>query len=1119
MNQSGLRMVRALLIGSAAVTALVSSATGQTGNFDITVRSLPLADALRAVARQTHSNILFAPVTVTGVQSPAISGHMDAFQAAQKLTKGTGLDVVPDGPSGIVVRRTSWLQNTSLVIADRDEAQRLRAPFQHAVMQAPNSVSGGAPVESVTVTGSRIISDITLSPTPITAVSIEQLQATTPTNIPDALNKLPIFANGRSPRSQDNAGRNAGGNVLNLRNFGVARTLVLLNGHRVPASNQDGTVDIDTLPQMLVSRVDVVTGGASAVYGSDAVAGVVNFILDTKFTGFKYNVNAGISKYGDAAEWQAGFAWGTELLGGRGHFEMAAKYFNQDMVPIYNRPYGYNGNAWIQTGNGTAAAPFTNTPFGRAFNQATYGTIVCGAACPAQSMTFGSPGGLSPLSHGGFTTTTNFESGGGGGYNYGGTWRSKIRTGELFARFGYDITDDLNAYVQTSWSESGNFSNWSPLIVSPANNRPNSFFSTNPYLTPAAMASLGAGFAGGAQVAGYRYLPAAPATSPQTGTTPPPPPANTPFFQAPGFPFNKIDGKTAVSQNRVYNTQGLNRNLDVEAGLAGTLMRIFSWDAYYNHGENRLQVVNPHNTDQAKYLAAQDAVIAPAGTKVNGVDISGTATCWVTTQAQFAALYPGCQPLNLFDPVNGPTASAYDYISRSTAWQLTQTLDNIGGSIHGGLWGLGLPAGEITAALSGEARWATYDMKSNALPTDFVDCTGLRMCLANGNAPVKWVQNVNAPVSARNNVYEAAAEINVPLLKDVPMFKNLSTDLAGRYTNYSTSGEAYTWKIGANWQVEDNIRFRGTASVDIRAPNLNDLFQPAGLSTTGFTDLLTNVSNSTQLQSSGNSKLVPEVAHTHSVGVVLTPTFIPGLLVSVDWYKTAMSGAITNTSFTNNAIQQFCNASAPAYNSPYCTLVVRPLPVGDPNYTSAANYPSRVLSAPANSAKVQMEGFDIEIDYGFDLGDIMDGLPGSVNFRHLATYEPVNQSYAFLGAPVQWNVFPKTRQTTFIQYNVDNWGLSLQNQWMSGFKKASGTINQNYAAPRIGSVDTLDVTVDRRFDTWGGTSDLYFTVSNIGNTRAPLWPTNTSNPGLRYPIADFSDDMGRYFTIGIRGNL
>ena len=138
----------------------------------------------------------------------------------------------------------------------------------HAQQTAQNT-------ESVTVTGSRIISDITLSPTPITTVSADQLQATTPTDIPDALNKLPDFIGGASPRSQNNGQNNNSGNTLSLRNLGPQRTLILLDGQRVAPSNRDGTVNVDALPQMLMSRVDVVTGGASAVYGSDAIGGVV----------------------------------------------------------------------------------------------------------------------------------------------------------------------------------------------------------------------------------------------------------------------------------------------------------------------------------------------------------------------------------------------------------------------------------------------------------------------------------------------------------------------------------------------------------------------------------------------------------------------------------------------------------------------------------------------------------------------------------------------------------------------------------------------------------------------------------------------------------------------------
>ena len=993
----------------------------------------------------------------------------------------------------------------------------------------------GSDTETVTVTGSRLISDISLSPTPITAVSAEQLQATTPTDIPDALNKLPVFIGGRGPRSQDNASKNNGGNVLNLRNFGVSRTLILLDGHRVPASNQDGTVDVDTLPQMLMSRVDVVTGGASAVYGSDAVAGVVNFVLDKKFTGFKYNINAGISKYGDAASEQLGFAYGTDLFGGRGHFEMATRFFNQDMVPDDHRPYAFNGNTWQQGGNGSAATPWFAVPFGRTVAQAMAGNIVCGSACPGNGQTFSASGTLRPFVHGIPTgpNSTNIEQGGdGGSYNYG-TFRNKIRTGELFGRVSYDVTNDINAYVQASWAESGNFANWTPVVVSSAGTRPNTFFSTNPFLSAQEQQQLGAQFAGGARVAGYNYLPATPPLTTQTNTTPPPPPTNTPIFQAPSYVWNNVGGKDARSQNALYNTQGVARNLTLEAGLTGTIMNKYSWDVYYNHAESRTQVKNVNNTDQAKYLAAEDAVIAPTGTKVNGVDVGGTIQCWVTTQAAFAGLYPGCVPLNAFDPVNGPSRASFDYMATPTWWTLTQVLDNIGGTVRGGT-GFGLPAGEITAALSAEMRWATYEMASKFLPTDFVNCTGLRLCVANGGTantpPVKWVQNVNAPVSADNNVYEFALEVNVPLIKDVPMFQDLSADIAGRYTNYSTSGDVQTWKGGLNWHLDNNLMFRGTISMDIRAPNLNDLFQPVGISSTGFPDVLTGASPGTQLVSRGNANLQPEQAHTYTLGAVLTPEFIPGLTMSVDWYTTHMSAAIQGISYQNTTVQTLCINSKPAYNSPYCSLAIRPITdVTNPAFTTAANYPLQVLSQPFNTAKVAMEGFDVEIDYNWDMSDIASWMPGSMSFRHLLTYQPVNETQQLPGTFYNWTTQPKVRMTTFLAYQIGDWGINLQNQWLSSMKKANSdnALNgnsQNYTVPRVKSWNVLDVTLDRRFDFMGGSANAYFTVNNIGNTRAPLFATNAGNPGLFYPVGgnlgnNYWDDMGRYFTVGIRGNF
>src|SRR5678816_1146066 len=154
--------------------------------------------------------------------------------------------------------------------------------------QEPDKDAAGEEMGVITVTGSRTITDVLKSPTPITSVDIGELALTTPSDTADALNKLPSIIGGRTPRNQGNGSTNNGGNTLSLRNFGPSRTLVLLDGHRIAPSNQDGSVNIDVLPQMLVKKVDIVTGGASAIYGSDAVAGVVNYVLDTESVSYTH---------------------------------------------------------------------------------------------------------------------------------------------------------------------------------------------------------------------------------------------------------------------------------------------------------------------------------------------------------------------------------------------------------------------------------------------------------------------------------------------------------------------------------------------------------------------------------------------------------------------------------------------------------------------------------------------------------------------------------------------------------------------------------------------------------------------------------------------------------------
>ena len=976
-------------------------------------------------------------------------------------------------------------------------------------------------IEEITVTGSRVITDNLRSPTPITSVSVDEIAKTTPSDIADALNKLPEILGSRTPRTQGNASTNNGGNVLSLRNFGASRTLVLLDGHRVPSSNQDGTVNVDILPQMLMSRVDIVTGGASAIYGSDAVAGVVNYVLDKRYTGFKFKADAGISNYGDGGEGQIAAAWGTDLFGGRGHFETSARYRGQALIPMSDRPYGENGQAWLLAGNGSVANPFVNVPYSRVFNSGMFGNVNCGTACAYNAYTFNQPGVLSPMVHGTPTGTANLESGGDGAYVKYGTFRSKIDMKDWFGRLSYDFSDKTNGYVQATWAESGNLSNWINWVVSPSASRPNTLFANNPFLSAATQQQLGASIVCGTPAAtGWRCLPAAPATSPQTNSTPPVPPT-TPYFSAPSYIWNKVGGEDVGSTDRMYITDAQQRNINFETGLTGSL-GAFTWDVFYSHGESRLKVENPNNTNNAKYLASLDAVIAPAGTTVNGVNVSGTVVCWVSTQPQFASLYPGCVPTNIVDP-NGPSASSYNYLRQSTAWILNQKLNNVGASIGGGLWGIGLPAGEIRANLSADARWATYNMASNALPTDFVDCTGLRMCLANGGAPVVWVQNTNAQVDAKNHVVEVAFEANVPLLKGSPMAEEVSTNLAGRYTKYSSFSSVTSWKGGLDWHVNDEIRFRATLSQDIRAPNLNDLYQPSGVSSTGFTDLLTGGNNSLRLVSRGNPALTPEKARTKTLGMVLTPSFIQNFDVSLDYFNTRITDAITGISYANTNIQNLCLASAPSYSSSFCTLAVRPITnPADPNYKNPnLNFPSEIRNSPLNAARQETHGYDLQVNYSWNMKDIVSSWSGRVSLRHLVSYQPTNETISLPGSFPTYAVAPELRQSTFLSYENGDWGVSLQNQWLGSVRLASSdnALNgnsQNYKEPSLSAYNVLDLTVSKRFQMHGADSQVFLTVNNVADARAPLFPSNSGIPGLFYPTLGFYDDMGRYFTTGIK---
>jgi iron complex outermembrane receptor protein len=977
-----------------------------------------------------------------------------------------------------------------------------------ALPHAAVAQTAAAPVESVVVTGSRVISDAANSPTPLTIISADDLKATSPTSIPDGLNKLPVFQGSQIVGRPGDGSHNFSSSTLNLRNFGAQRTLVLLDGHRLTPSNDDGTVDVDTIPQMLISRVDVVTGGASAVYGSDAVTGVVNFVLNKKFEGVKFDVNTGISTYADAMSYNLGAAAGTSLFGGRGHFEAAVEYRHRDPVNQSARPYGPTilADSAGLAGTGTAANPFNRIENARRPNS-TFGGLVqgCVPACPlANQQQFSTSGALVPFFPGvagatnaaGAVTagTSNFNSGGDGAYNPYGQVFNGYHQGALFARFSYDLADNINFYIQGQASEAFSFGWYFPQKIQPGINQADIFYKNNPFLSAATQTQLG-----------------------NNGTNPTQLSATV---QA-GNSFQLGEFLVGNGQTEINATGSVNRVLSFRTGFDGTLMDgRFAWNLFYTHGENRLAVNLINNQNLQHMYASEDAVLLP----------NGTVACYAATQAATAAAYASCVPINPFG-LNSVSQSAFKYDFQTTNFHETNTLDNVGAGISGKVlddW-----AGPITVALSGEARFSAYDINSNVPSSTFVDCTGLRIC--NPLLP-SYAQSIIQAVHASQNVWEFAAEANVPLLKDAPLVKAFDLNLAGRYTNYSVSGSVQTWKIGFNWNVVDSLRFRGTTSIDIRAPTLDDLFRPATLVQNVFTDLhvptgpTTFQSNTTTFSSQGNPNLVPEVARTYTVGAVWTPDFIPGLTVSLDYFRIHLANAIAGLA-PSTTIQTLCEASNGT--SIYCQNYQRPLPFSD--HTSA-NFATKLFTFNLNAASQKTEGWDFETNYAWAMSDLMDGWNGSWNARLLATYQPViNNSTLIPGQPFTRSIDSSTRITMFLNYALNDWSFGVEDEWVSGFSQVAGPILpagsaqsaaglNNWVHPHVNSWNQVDLNVTRNFTMDGTDMAAYFVVQNALNAQPAYTPNGTI--GQIYPTAQtglsgysVQSPMGRYFTIGLKANL
>jgi outer membrane receptor protein involved in Fe transport len=1067
-----MRTPKSLLFGAVSMFALTAAAVAQGA--PVTIPAEDLKRALDLYIRQSGIQLIYNADDVAGVTSREVRG-VPAEAALARMLENTGLAASRD-PSGAVI------------IARVDRAEPLFDPV----------------AETVVVTGSRIRNASEPS-TPVISLPAEQLLATTPDGIPEALNKMPIFAAGSTPNNAttgaNGRGNNAPGFFLNLRNLGAIRTLVLVDGHRVPGTFYDTTVDVDMLPQMLLSRVEIVTGGASAVYGSDAVTGVVNFILDKRFDGFKAVGQGGISGYGDARSLHLGAAGGEDLAGG--HLIWSAEYSDRAaLTDAATRPLGSLGTSIV--GAGTATSPYMLVTNIRQSNTAPGGLIVSG---PGKGLQFLSDGSLAPFDPGMSTATTNFSIGGDGGIEHNEYLLPAFSTGQAFAYYSHPV-GNAEAHLEARYGLARSYEagqiftdiNGSGLTTNGSGAQyPITIHSDNGFLTPAEQASL---------------FPAGGPTS---------------------FQMNRMDNDLMSRLSLDQHTGAL----VVGAGIDGRLGQDRTWDFTYTHGETRTQLTTRNNVNTARFYAALDAVRDPA---------TGNIVCNATLTAPGA--FPGCVPLNLFGQsamvVNGSNASqaALDYVASTTWWVAHNGLDDLSANVSGTLW-QGW-AGPIKGAMGVEYRLANLNVTTTT-PDNSFNPQYLRLAPAGtfaataasplGTFPSANLANfkeVQSGAQGSENISETNIEVDAPVLRDLPGVGLLTLNGGARYTEYHVSGQdptgagpvkaafsASTWKIGVEWQVDDDLKLRATRSRDIRAPTLWDLFQGPVTTTSGVSDSLTGVSGSANTNMVGNPSLKPEIADNTTAGLVYQPARLRDLRFTADYFHVAIGREIAGVNGNNPVVQSLCLASSGT--SPYCALIQRPISY---NSTSPLNFPVLFYSKTENFQSQWTEGVDFELNYRADLegwsrfGGVLDarllwthtsflktlGLPGSV----------ITDVAGSANAPAV--ALPADKGTLMVSWAGGGMMLDVMERYY-------GSLRQNpnptlVYAPSTGDLPAwfqTDINIARDFNLEGARITLFLNINNLFDAQPGIFqvPGYTGSPGMNYPVVPYEDIIGRYFTLGL----
>ncbi len=953
--------------------------------------------------------------------------------------------------------------------------QGFAAQAQEAVQVAqqgtqPADGESEADTDRVVITGSRLQTGFS-APSPTTVVGVEQIQSQVPGGISELLSEMPSFRASSGPvQSQRNlVGPLAGQATSDLRGLGAPRTLTLVNGRRFVSTNTAGSVNTQVIPVGLIERIEVVTGGASAAYGSDAVAGVVNFILRDGFEGVSGSFHAGQSRYGDNNEFGGNLNAGMSFADGRGSAIIGVDFnLNDGIGNIYSRP-----RTSIEPGNTATPITFSgaNRPPGTPsrgflpmveFSAMTKGSVITGARTAT----------------GAGSTALNFIA-----FDEDGLPFNFLR-GTIYGNLMQGVTTNYGSTPLSNWG------------LKTPNDRATGMLLINYDLAESTEVFLEATYAR-TDIDGFSSYH----TQPRVTIL-----RDNPFLPQVIRDQMVQRNLTEIDIGRVDSEWGgaLTHNtfdtLSIASGFKGEIFDTWTWDAYVQYGRT-LGIGRLNHTRESSLLAAQYVVTGP-----NGQPMCGP----LATNPNFAAsrlsalvnpdfVLPNCVPFNPFG-IGNNTNAAIDYVSGEQLTKLDIRQNVAAASLAGDL--LALPAGALTVATGIEYREESVRQTADPLQE--------RGIYTNGN---------NKSWSGKNKVVEGFVEAGVPLLRDLPLIDALDLNAAVRHTNYQTSGAVTTWKVGLTYEPNDLLRFRGTRSRDIRAPNLAELFSFSGsvLPANSVFNPFNGVTERLTTTTRGNPFLTPEIADTVTAGIVFEPTWDgwSGLRASLDFYDITIEGVVS--AVASSDVLNRCFAG----NQNYCQQIEF-VPQGNGNIRN-------INLAPFNQAELSTSGVDFEIAYGVPIEEF--GIPGELNINSLVNYTdklervdvpgPAAIAVDYAGYSMGGGT-PKLTGTFGVNYALDGLRVGLRARVFSEIRYDpsligpdedgySPTLPNSINVNRFPSVPYFSMNASYDFAVGEAKMQLFGAIDNLLNRQPPILAIAALNSG-----GNPYDYVGRNFKVGLR---